>query len=60
VPPRVMREQFGDEAKVGTAEAKPKPHRHQPAPPPKSYRPPKSVREKERGHKRAGHADHRR
>ena len=56
VPPRVMREQFGEEAKPGTAEKKPKPQRHQPAPQPKRpQRPGKRARERMRGH-----ADHRR
>jgi 23S rRNA pseudouridine2605 synthase len=60
VPPRVMREQFGEEAKPGTAEKKPKPERHQPSPRPKRPpRPGKDARAKARAKKRA-HADHRR
>ena len=60
VPPRVMREQFGDEAKPGTAEKKPKPERHQPLPRPKRpLRPGKDARAKARAKKHA-HADHRR
>ena len=60
VPPRVMREQFGEEAKPGTAEKKPKPERHQPLPRPKRPpRPGKDARAKARAKKHA-HADHRR
>jgi 23S rRNA pseudouridine2605 synthase len=56
VPPRVMREQFGEEAKPGTAEKKPKPERHQPPPRPKRpKRPGKNARMKKKAH-----ADHRR
>jgi 23S rRNA pseudouridine2605 synthase len=65
VTPRVMREQFGEEAKPGTAEAKPKPERHQPAPQPKrTSRPNKNARDKAKAKharmKKGGHADHRR
>ena len=62
VPPRVMREQFGEEAKPGTAEKKPKPQRHQPAPrPQRPPRPPKNSRGKNaRMKKKKAHADHRR
>ncbi len=62
VPPRVMREQFGEEAKPGTAEKKPKPQRHQPAPrPQRPSRPPKNSRGKNaRMKKKKAHADHRR
>ena len=61
VPPRVMREQFGEEAKPGTAEKKPKPERR--------TRPPHSQKRAERKPPRPGkrarermrqHADHRR
>ena len=56
VPPRVMREQFGDEAKPGTAEKKPKPPRGRPPQPqPKPQRPGKNARIKKKAH-----ADHRR
>ncbi|HEY3917000.1 MAG TPA: pseudouridine synthase [Stellaceae bacterium] len=57
VPPRVMREQLGGEAKPGTAEKKPKAPPKKPAP--KAKRPPrpgKRAREAMRG----GRADHRR
>jgi 23S rRNA pseudouridine2605 synthase len=61
VPPRVMREQFGEEAKPGTAEKKPKPERHQPAPKPKRpSRPNKNARAKNVGMRKKAHADHRR
>jgi 23S rRNA pseudouridine2605 synthase len=62
VPPRVMREQFGEEAKPGTAEKKPKPERHQPLPPPKRpSRPNKNARDKKNARmKKKAHADHRR
>ena len=61
VPPRVMREQFGDEAKVGTAEKKPKPERHQPAPrPQRPSRPDKNARMAKKKKKKKTHADHRR
>jgi 23S rRNA pseudouridine2605 synthase len=62
VPPRVMREQFGEEAKPGTAEKKPKPERHQPAPQPKRpSRPNKNARDKKNVRmKKKAHADHRR
>ena len=55
VPPRVMREQFGDEAKPGTAEKKPKPERRQPAPRPQSTRrPDKETRDKKVGTRMPG------
>jgi 23S rRNA pseudouridine2605 synthase len=68
VPPRVMREQFGEEAKPGTAEKKPKPQRHQPAPKPQApSRPNKDARDKAKARiarmkkmKKSAHADHRR
>jgi 23S rRNA pseudouridine2605 synthase len=61
VPPRVMREQFGEEAKPGTAEKKPKPERRtRPPPERKPLRPGKRARERMAGIKKAGHADHRR
>jgi 23S rRNA pseudouridine2605 synthase len=61
VPPRVMREQLGDEAKPGTAERKPKPQRHQPAPrPQRPSRPNKDARTKNARMKKKAHADHRR
>jgi len=66
VPPRVMREQFGDEAKPGTAEKKPKPERHQPPPRPQSTRRPdketrdKKAKDKKARMKKKAHADHRR
>ncbi len=63
VPPRVMREQFGEEAKPGTAERKPKPQRHQPAPQPqRPSRPNKNARAKnaQMKKKKKAHADHRR
>ncbi|HWE76579.1 MAG TPA: pseudouridine synthase [Stellaceae bacterium] len=65
VPPRVMREQFGEEAKPGTAEKKPKPQRHQPEPKPqRPSRPNKNARDKAKAKharmKKGMHADHRR
>jgi 23S rRNA pseudouridine2605 synthase len=63
VPPRVMREQFGEEAKPGTAEKKPKPERHQPEPrPQRPSRPNKNARAKAKTArmKKKAHADHRR
>ena len=60
VPQRVMREQFGDEAKPGTATAEKKPERRtRPPPERKPPRPGKRARESMRTKKHA-HADHRR
>ncbi|HXE27420.1 MAG TPA: pseudouridine synthase [Stellaceae bacterium] len=65
VPPRVMREQFGDEAKPGTATAEKKPERRTRPPQPKTRaerKPPRpGKRARENMHmKKHGHADHRR
>jgi len=61
VPPRVMREQFGDAAKPGTAEKKPREHRARPPQPErKPQRPGKRARERMAAKKNLGHADHRR
>jgi len=61
VPPRVMREQFGEGAKPGMATAEKKPERRTPPPPErKPQRPGKRARERAAGRKKLGHADHRR
>ena len=66
VPPRVMREQFGEEAKPGTVTAAKKPERRTRPPPSqqrperKPQRPGKRARERMAGIKKLGHADHRR
>jgi len=53
VPPRVMREQFGEEAKPGTATAEKKPERRtRPPPERKPQRPGKRTRERMRGLKK--------
>jgi len=61
VPPRVRREQFGEEAKLGTAEKKPKRERHHPPPRPRRpQRPGKNARAKRAREQARGDADHRR